>query len=86
MWWARLFQHHSDIAWDDYEKDYSDLPPEILQPHQALEAQQEACRQLEAAQKSARKVLEVPIPIPVQRKCWRLAIPVSLTICPFMFV
>ncbi len=26
MWWPRLFRHHCDIAWDDYEKDYSDLP------------------------------------------------------------
>ena len=26
MWWPRLFRHHGAIAWDDYEKDYSDLP------------------------------------------------------------
>ena len=26
MWWPRLFRHQGAIAWDDYEKDYSDLP------------------------------------------------------------
>lgn len=29
MWWPRLFTSHGEIAWDDYEKDYSDLPPEV---------------------------------------------------------
>ena len=33
MWWPRLFRHHGEIAWDDYEKDYSDLPEEVLQRH-----------------------------------------------------
>lgn len=33
MWWPRLFTHHGDIAWDDYEKDYSDLPEEVLSRH-----------------------------------------------------
>lgn len=33
MWWPRLFRCHGEIAWDDYEKDYSDLPEEVLQRH-----------------------------------------------------
>ena len=33
MWWPRLFKAHGEIAWDDYEKDYSDLPEEVLQRH-----------------------------------------------------
>lgn len=33
MWWPRLFKHHGEIAWDDYEKDYSDLPAEVLRRH-----------------------------------------------------
>lgn len=33
MWWARLFKSHGDIEWDDYEKDYSDLPEEVLARH-----------------------------------------------------
>ena len=33
MWWPRLFAAHSEISWDDYEKDYSDLPAEVLRRH-----------------------------------------------------
>lgn len=33
MWWPRLLKAHASIAWDDYEKDYSDLPEEVLQRH-----------------------------------------------------
>lgn len=33
MWWDRLFREHGNIEWDDYEKDYSDLPEEVLQKH-----------------------------------------------------
>ena len=29
MWWPRLFSSHAPIKWDDYEKDYSDLPAEV---------------------------------------------------------
>lgn len=29
MWWPRLFCHHAPIQWDDYDKDYSDLPPQV---------------------------------------------------------
>lgn len=27
-WWPRLLRGQPAIAWDDYEKDYSDLPHE----------------------------------------------------------
>lgn len=33
MWWPRLLRCHGEIAWDDYEKDYSDLPEEVLARH-----------------------------------------------------
>lgn len=29
-WWPRLFTTHTELAWDDYEKDYSDLPQDIM--------------------------------------------------------
>ena len=29
MWWPRLLRGHAAIQWDDYEKDYSDLPPQV---------------------------------------------------------
>ena len=32
-WWPRLLRQHGEIAWDDYEKDYSDLPAEVLTRH-----------------------------------------------------
>ena len=38
MWWSKLFDGHGDIAWDDYEKDYSDLPEEVLEKHRIREA------------------------------------------------
>ena len=33
MWWPRLLAQHGEIAWDDYEKDYSDLPETVMQRH-----------------------------------------------------
>ncbi len=30
--WPRLLQHHHSIQWDDYDKDYSDLPPQVTVP------------------------------------------------------
>ena len=68
MWWTRLFRHQCEIAWDDYEKDYSDLPHEVLQRYNVMEAQREACRQLEAAEKTAREALEVQ-QLPLQIEC-----------------
>jgi len=37
MWWDRLFCAHCKIAFDDYDKDYSDLPTPIMNTHLALE-------------------------------------------------
>jgi hypothetical protein len=34
MWWPRLFAGGPTIEWDDYEKDYSDLPAPVLAAHQ----------------------------------------------------
>lgn len=50
-WWTRLFTHHSEIAWDDYEKDYSDLPAVIMREHLALEHKNSCVSALERAQK-----------------------------------
>lgn len=59
MWWPRLFRHHGEIAWDDYEKDYSDLPEQVLQPHRAAELARDAQRRIEAAEKDKREILQV---------------------------
>lgn len=60
MWWPRLFIHHaSSIAWDDYEKDYSDLPAHIRQVHAVQQAKDEEQRQTEAAEKMCRDKLQV---------------------------
>uniref|UniRef100_A0A1D1ZP65 CS domain-containing protein n=2 Tax=Auxenochlorella protothecoides TaxID=3075 RepID=A0A1D1ZP65_AUXPR len=58
MWWPRLLRHHSEIAWDDYEKDYSDLPEQVLQHHRICEAQKDQERTLEALEKSKREMLQ----------------------------
>jgi hypothetical protein len=34
MWWPRLFDGGPTIEWDDYDKDYSDLPAPVLVAHQ----------------------------------------------------
>jgi hypothetical protein len=57
MWWSKLFDHHPDIAWDDYEKDYSDLPAEVMERHRIKEAQKEETRQLESKDERRRKRL-----------------------------
>ena len=54
MWWPCLFEGQAHIAWDDYEKDYSDLPREVLAPHAALEGAKEVTRRLEASEASYR--------------------------------
>ena len=38
MWWPRLFVGGPAVEWDDYEKDYSDLPPPVLAAHQVSES------------------------------------------------
>ena len=41
MWWPKLCVHHAEIQWDDYEKDYSDLPEPIMRQHEKNELQVE---------------------------------------------
>ena len=71
MWWPRLFRHHGEIAWDDYEKDYSDLPREVLEPHGIAELERDVVRQLEGADKDRREILQVmascrPVPLRIK--------------------
>ena len=46
-----LSSHHAEIAWDDYEKDYSDLPAEVMREHAAMEYKDDVVRRLEGGQK-----------------------------------
>ncbi|KAA6420245.1 MAG: heat shock STI-like [Trebouxia sp. A1-2] len=57
-WWPRLFQHHQPIQWDDYDKDYSDLPLQIMRKHACQEALQDAERQIENEEKQERARLQ----------------------------
>lgn len=57
MWWSKLFEGHADIAWDDYEKDYSDLPEEVLERHHISEAKREEQKQVERVDEKRRKRL-----------------------------
>ncbi len=57
MWWSKLFDDHPDIAWDDYAKDYSDLPEEVMERHRIKEAQKEETRALEGVDEKRRKRL-----------------------------
>lgn len=57
MWWSKLFEGHTEIAWDDYEKDYSDLPEEVLERHHISEAKREEQKQVERIDEKRRKRL-----------------------------
>ena len=57
-WWNRLFREHNDIAWDDYEKDYSDLPEEVMVRHLATEAIKDVERKVEGSERRRREVLQ----------------------------
>jgi len=57
MWWQQLFEHHAQIVWDDYDKDYSDLPAPILQEHFLNEARRDKERHLEHFEKESRERL-----------------------------
>jgi tetratricopeptide (TPR) repeat protein len=57
-WWPRLFEGHADIAWDDYEKDYSDLPEQVLAKHRLTEGVREDGRRLENAERGTRELLQ----------------------------
>ena len=59
MWWPRLFKGHATIEWDDYEKDYSDLPAEILKPHFCERAIEDDRQRQEHLEKEKRCVLQV---------------------------
>ncbi|KAK9836972.1 hypothetical protein WJX81_003624 [Elliptochloris bilobata] len=57
-WWPRLLRGQPAVAWDDYEKDYSDLPSEVLAQHAAVEAVRSDVRRLEARERDMREVLQ----------------------------
>ena len=57
MWWSRLFEDHPECQWDDYSKDYSDLPEEVMERHRIREAQKEETRALESKDEKRRKRL-----------------------------
>lgn len=59
MWWPKLFHGGPEIAWDDYEKDYTDLPAPILEAHAAVEAEREVNRQIEAGDRREQEKLKV---------------------------
>lgn len=59
MWWPRLLKSHVEIAWDDYEKDYSDLPREVMAQHQALETRRTQQSAVEASETCIREALQV---------------------------
>jgi hypothetical protein len=57
-WWPRLFVHHTPIAWDDYEKDYSDLPAHVMEQHRLQEHKSQVTRAVESADKSQREAAQ----------------------------
>jgi hypothetical protein len=58
MWWPKLCTHHCEIQWDDYEKDYSDLPPEIMQLHAKNEEQSKLLNNLEYKERLKKEHLQ----------------------------
>ncbi|KAL4859604.1 Serine/threonine-protein phosphatase T [Chlorella vulgaris] len=58
MWWPRLFKCHGEIAWDDYEKDYSDLPAEVLARHRITEAIKDDERREQDHERTKRELLQ----------------------------
>ena len=57
-WWTKVFEDHTDIAWDDYEKDYSDLPEEVMHRHRIREAKNEAVKGIERGEREKREGLQ----------------------------
>ncbi|CAL6276860.1 unnamed protein product [Bathycoccus prasinos] len=47
MWWDRLFSAHCKIAFDDYDKHYSDLPAPIMNTHLAFEHSKQSVSHIE---------------------------------------
>ena len=58
MWWQQLYDHHAQIVWDDYDKDYSDLPAPIMEEYRRNEALQDETRHLEHTEREARQALQ----------------------------
>mmetsp|Transcript_2366 Transcript_2366/g.5467 ORF Transcript_2366/g.5467 Transcript_2366/m.5467 type:complete len:737 (-) Transcript_2366:58-2268(-) len=58
MWWPKLCAHHSEIQWDDYEKDYSDLPSEIMKQHANREEQSKLLNDLEYKERMKKEQLQ----------------------------
>jgi len=58
MWWPKLCKHHGDICWDDYEKDYSDLPEPIMRQYLANEAQTKLISNIEYKERLKREALQ----------------------------
>ncbi|KAF5832050.1 hypothetical protein DUNSADRAFT_12230 [Dunaliella salina] len=56
--WPRLFTHHADVAWDDTHKDYTDLPPQIMDAQGAEAARREQQNALEACERRQLKAAE----------------------------
>ncbi len=73
-WWPRLFEGHGDIAWDDYEKDYSDLPEEVMARHRAREAIEDAEKGVEGRERRRREALQAGDDARKRRRQDRLAV------------
>jgi len=57
------------IVWDDYDKDYSDLPAPIMEEHRRQEARRDEERQIDHSEKELRdrlqdKDVRAPSPLP----------------------
>lgn len=46
------------VAWDDDEKDYSDLPDDVLQPHRRQQAADDEAKRLEAGSRAEAAALQ----------------------------
>merc|ERR1719375_223961 len=58
MWWPKLCEHHCEIQWDDYEKEYSDLPAEIMRQHAKNEEQSKLLNGLEYKERTKKEHLQ----------------------------
>ena len=58
MWWPKLCAHHCEIQWDDYEKDYSDLPPEIMRQYAKNEEQSKMLNNVEYKERLKKEHLQ----------------------------
>jgi len=56
MWWDCLFSTHCKIAFDDYDKDYSDLPAPIMNTHLAFEFSKQSEKLIEFEETKEREL------------------------------